>query len=195
MRLTNFLPVAEGIERLMHPFAEVVLHDLLSSKIIAIYNSFSCREVGDESFLEDFEIGEDDVIGPYEKINYDGRCLKSISIVLRNGSKPYALMCINMDVSVFEKYQGILQNFLNNYSNKPADVKEIFKDDLYEQINIFVQSYCREKHLSLDVMGREEKRQLIVQLKAEGALRGKNATSYIAKIFGISRATVYNYLK
>ena len=73
----------------------------------------------------------------YEKLNFDGRKLKSISVVIKN-KKGLALgfLCINLDVSVFTKYQGILNAFLSDFdSSKSQETETIFKDDLYEQLN------------------------------------------------------------
>lgn len=187
--------------KLLHPFAEVVIHDLEKDQIAAIFSPISKREVGDSSYLDriDFDYKEKipDIIGPYEKLNFDGRKLKSISIVIKN-TKGLALgfLCINLDVSVFTKYQGILNAFLSNFdSSKNQETETIFKDDLYEQINIFVQSYCVENHLNLDSLSRTDKKNLILKLKKHGALEAKNGGQYIARTLGISRATVYNYLK
>jgi len=198
--LKRSLSIAETFAKLLHPFAEVVIHDLEKDRIEAIYNPFSRREVGDNSYLDrwDFTVDPDEnVIGPYEKINYDGRRLKSISLVLRNDKgKAVGFLCINMDVSVFENYQNQLQAFLSNNDKTISKEKQsLFKDDLYEQINTFVQNYCREKHLSLENLGRDDRQDLILKLKNEGAFNGKNAPSYIARILNVSRATVYNYLK
>lgn len=198
--LKQAIPIAEAFSRLLHPFAEVVIHDLKKDRIEAIYNPLSRREVGNKSYLDrwDFTADPDEnVIGPYEKINYDGRRLKSISLVLKdNREKAVGFLCVNMDVSVFENYRDTLQIFLaNNDGTMPEAKQSLFKDDLYEQINMFVQEYCREQHLSLDVLSREDKKTLIVKLRDKGAFNGKNATSYIARILNISRATVYNYSK
>ena len=101
-----------------------------------------------------------------------------------------------MDVSVFETYRDTIQIFLSNNDNTALEVKQnLFKDDLYEQINIFVQSYCREQCLSLGALTRPDKQKLVLKLYEQGAFTGKNATSYIARVLNISRATVYNYLK
>jgi len=198
--LKRSLPIAETFAKLLHPFAEVVVHDLEKDRIEAIYNPFSQREVGDNSYLDrwDFTVDPDEnVIGPYEKIHYDGRRLKSISLVLRNDKgKTVGFLCINMDISVFENYRDQLQIFLSNNDKTISKEKQsLFKDDLYEQINAFVQNYCREKHLSLENLSRDDKQDLILKLRNEGAFNGKNATSYIARILNVSRATVYNYLK
>lgn len=194
------IPTAQAFARLLHPFAEVVIHDIEKDQIEAIFNPFSKREVGDSSYLDrwDFTVDpEDNVIGPYEKINYDGRKLKSISIVLRNkNQKAVGFLCVNMDVSVFTRYRDSLDIFLNNIDQHISEQKQsLFKDDVYEQINTFIQNYCRKQQLCIDSLSREENQNLIQALKVHGAFKGKNATNYIARIMNISRATVYNYLK
>ncbi len=198
--LKSAIPIAEAFSKLLHPFAEVVIHDLEKDKVEAIYNPFSQREVGNESYLERWDFTEnpqENVIGPYEKVNYDGRRLKSISLVLRdNHDKAVGFLCVNMDVSVFENYRDTLQVFLsNNDAHLSEDKQSLFKDDVYEQINLFIQDHCRAHNIALENLNREDKRGLILSLHEEGAFNGKNATSYIARILNISRATVYNYLK
>ncbi len=198
--LKNAIPMAEAFARLLHPFAEVVIHDLEKDQIAAIYNPFSKRKVGDSSFLErwDFSIDpKETVIGPYEKLNFDGRKLKSISVVLRSQKgEAEGFLCVNIDTSVFEQYQQTLNLFLDNYDRSLTSEKEtLFKDDLYEQINHFVQEYCRINKITLDHLSREQKQSIITSLRKKGAFQGKNATNYVARVLGISRATVYNYLK
>ncbi len=195
--LKNMLPFAEGVAKLMHPFAEVVLHDLKKDCIEAIFNPFSQREVGDDSYLERITFTErDSVIGPYEKMNWDGRKLKCVSIVIRSeSSKVEGFVCINLDVSHFDQLQNVLQSFLGNNAAMSDEEQMLFKDDLYEKINSFVQRYCREHHLSLSALAREDKQSLVYLLEEEGAFEQKNAATYIGRVLGVSRATVYNYLK
>src|SRR5690349_1263722 len=105
--LKNYFPIAEGLATLLHPHAEVVIHDIAKNKIAAISNSFSKRKVGDESLLEeDFKIQDDTrIIGPYPRTNWDGRKLKSLTVILRSPEgEPIGLMCINLDVSHFESF-------------------------------------------------------------------------------------------
>ncbi len=199
--ISVFLSVAEAISKLLHPFAEVVIHDLEKDEIQAIFNPLSKREVGDPSYLDRIDFDQKDkmpdIIGPYEKLNFDGRKLKSISIVIKNKENlAIGFLCINLDVSVFDKYQGILSSFLSVIDpSNTQETQKLFKDDLYEQINVFVQNYCIENNLNFDALSRPQKKHLILKLKKEGALLGKNSSHYIARTLGISRATVYNYLK
>lgn len=193
--IKHYLPIAKAIEMLLHPYGEVVLHDLATNTIAAIFNSFSHREPGDDSLLEEIEFDESkDVIGPYEKLNWDGRKLKSISAVVRNSrGKAVGLICINLDLSKFEELRQLIDRFIcpDNLIPQP---QELFKDDWQERINIFVHEHLRKHHKHLDNITRTDKQELVKLLDREGAFKQKNAASYIGKVLGISRSTVYKYL-
>lgn len=62
---------------------------------------YSERRVGDSSLLMPEEMSElEDCIGPYEKLNWDGSKLKSISSVIRDeADQAVGLLCINLDIS------------------------------------------------------------------------------------------------
>lgn len=199
--IKHFVLLAETVSRILYPLAEVVIHDLKKDRICAIFNSISNRKVEDPSFLErmGFQSSRDlpDIIGPYEKINYDGRPLKSISLVIRDKQNlAVGFLCINLDISIFSKYHTILNTFLTSEDSTLTEKNKcLFKDDLYEQINVFVQKYCLENKLNLNSLSRLQKKDLILELQNEGALLKTNASQYIARVLGVSRATVYNYLK
>lgn len=195
--LKDVLPYAEAFSRLLHPFAEVVVHDLGKDRIEAIYNPLSRREVGDGSYLDRIDFDEaQSVIGPYDKTNWDGRPMKSISVVIRNQSgKAEGFLCVNVDVSAFQAAHLLLQSFLKNNADLAEESQRLFKDDLYERINLYVHHYCQDRQVSLEALSREDKKEIINSLVADGAFEGKNAANYIGRVLGISRATVYNYLK
>lgn len=186
--------IAEGINKLLHPFGEVVIHDIKTNTIAAIYNPISKRESGESSYLEINDYRNATVIGPYEKTNYDGRKLKSVSIVIKNDKNELQyLLCINMDVSVFEQYRSILDHFLATSKNEEQDF--LFKSDLNDKINHYIQKYCISHNLSITTLEKEHKQNVTLELKKAGALQEKNAIPYIARILNVSRATIYNYLK
>lgn len=195
--LKETLPYAEAFSRLLHPFAEVVVHDLSKDRIEAIYHPLSRREVGDHSYLDQINFGESEtVIGPYDKTNWDGRPMKSISIVIRNQSgKAEGFLCVNVDVSAFQTANLLLQSFLKNNMSTTEESHHLFKDDLYEKVNLYIQNYCHEHRSSIEFLSREDKKEMIRSLAKDGAFEGKNAANYIGRVLGISRATVYNYLK
>jgi len=194
--IQTFKNIADGIARLLHPHAEVVIHNMATQKIIHLVNNISKREIGSPSLLENFEIEFDNpIIGPYEKLNWDGRKLKSISIAINGENEtPIAVMCINFDISVLSNVLSFIEVFI-----KPDDMlskpDEIFKDDWQEKINLFVHSWLQENNKTLNSLTRLEKQNLIEVINSKGGFKGKNAANYVAGILGLGRATVYKYLK
>src|SRR3990167_3175288 len=194
--IKTFLPTAEAIQRLLHPYAEVVVHDLKQDQIVAIYHPFSKRRIGDASLFSEEEkmatLG--DCIGPYEKINWDARKLKSVSSVIRDeNNKAVGMLCINLDISKLEKMNNFIFEFIGNkYLISPPT--PLFQEDWQEKINQYVHAYLNERHLTLESLNRTEKKELIEHLHKVGAFTAKNAALYIAQVIGVSRATIYNNL-
>jgi predicted transcriptional regulator YheO len=193
--LAAFFCVADGLAALFRPFVEAVVHDLATDSIVHVAHPFSPREVGDPSDLKEIKFAPDaKVIGPYEKINWDGRCIKSISVVLRDSAgKAIGLLCINADVTEFDAARRMLQGFLG-VSETSAGVEPAFRDDWHEKINRFVAAWTAERHTTLDRLDRDARRALIAALHETGGFEGRRAPAYVAKILGVSRATVYNEL-
>lgn len=186
--------VAEGIAALFAPFVEVAVHDLASEAVAYIANPQSRRTPGDPSQLDElnFNPGQK-VIGPYEKTNWDGRRMKCVSIVLREGDEAIGLMCINVDVSAFDQVRRALDGFLGA---PPQDesVRALFVHDWHERINRFVTEWCAEHKVQISEIDRASRRELIGALQGMGAFEARRAPAYVARILGVSRATVYNEL-
>ena len=104
--LAHYKPIGEAFSLLLFPHAEVVIHDLKTGCINAIFNNFSKRAVGDESLLDEVKLlpHTQDIFPPYFKINWDGRKIKSVTAVLRNQrSEAIGLLCVNLDISKWEE--------------------------------------------------------------------------------------------
>ncbi|SDS38575.1 helix-turn-helix transcriptional regulator [Pseudomonas granadensis] len=195
--LDNFRAIADAIATLFFPHAEVVLHDLRTQKVDYIANNLSKREIGDDSSLEDMlsEDVSDRNIGPYEKLNWDGQKIRSLSSVLRDSEgAPLAVLCINLNISLFENAKAALDLFLSPSKLIPQP-DALFRDDWQERINTFLHAWLRERQLSLNVLNRDHKRELVLALHAEGAFKGKSASNYVANVLNMGRATVYKHLK
>lgn len=195
--LDNYHAIADAIATLFFPHAEVVLHDLRTQKVDYIANNLSKRVIGDESSLEDML--SDDVsernIGPYEKLNWDGQKIRSLSTVLRDSEgRPLAVLCINLNISLFENAKAALDLFLSPSKLIPQP-DSLFRDDWQERINTFLHAWLRERQLSLNLLTRDHKRELVLALHAEGAFKGKSASNYVANVLNMGRATVYKHLK
>lgn len=137
--LKHYVCIAKAIEKLFFPHVEIVIHDIIKQKIAYIGNSFSDRRVGDSSILDDISFEKSkNIIGPYEKINFDGKKLKSItSILYDDKNKEKYLFCINFDLSVLENLTFAIESFIGKTSYDKS-ATSLFKDDWQEKINIFV---------------------------------------------------------
>ena len=186
--------VAQAIAALLHPHAEVVVHDLRSDRIVDIWNAFSHRQPGDESLLgDDIELHLDrDVFGPYDKANPDGARLKSITAALRDDNgKRIGLMCINLDVSLFDQAVKLLAAFAAPREPRP---EAMFRQDWREHINLTIRVFLDRKRKALKALDREERIALIAEIDAAGLLQARNAVPHVASALDVSRATVYTLL-
>lgn len=193
--LKLYIPIAEAIGLLLSPHAEVIIHDFKKRCIGYIYNNLSKRKVGNDSLLDEMEnlSAKKDIFAPYFKINWDGRKMKSVSVVLKNkAEKPIGLLCINLDISKWEQIHQFILEIIESKVEKPDF---LFKNDWRERINVYVSDYLKQKGLNIKSIDKEEKRKILIELWKEGAFETKNAASYVADVLQISRATVYNYLK
>ncbi|MFC1568925.1 transcriptional regulator [bacterium] len=196
--LSKHFSTVRGVVELFYPFVEGAIHDLRSGKIIALFNNFSKRSVGEKTPLKELKIKIDDfpdVFEPYYKINWDGKKLKCTSITIRDDEKnPIGLICFNFDVSEFSEMNHMLQNLLSvtMESGNPVD---LYSDDWEEKIQNFIREYLQEKGLILSKMSFQDKKHLVKVLYQKGYLNYKYAAKYVASFLKVSRATVYNYLK
>ncbi len=194
--LAPFSPICEALALLLQPQAEVVLHDLATETVAFIANPFSRREIGEPSLLHEIDFRPDvSLIGPYEKINFDGRRLKSVSAVLRDlQGRPVAVMCINLDVTQLHTAIELLGALIRvpTGAGQPA---VLFQEDWHERINQYISGWTGRLGVALTDLNRDQKRQLVLELAGDGAFGGRHAAAYISRVLQMSRASVYNYLR
>ncbi|WP_426132667.1 helix-turn-helix transcriptional regulator [Pseudomonas sp. PWP3-1b2] len=196
-RLDDYVSVAQAIAKLLDPHAEVIIHDLASGKIAHIFNVFSQRRVGDSS-LTDIHDGasfDEDVSGPYRKVNFDRRQLRSVTAVLRDpeGTR-IGLLCINFDITIMSGMAEMAASFLGLETTveKPA---ALFATDFQESANSIMDGYLKARNVTLASLTSDEMVGLIAQMDKAGVFALRNATNYICELLSLSRATVYKYLK
>lgn len=193
--LEPYFAVADALAALFSPWVEAVVHDLELDTVAHIANPFSPREAGDPSDMKEVHFAADArVIGPYEKINWDGRRIRAISVVLRSGAaEPVGMLCVNADVTQFEAMRRTLQGLLG-VAEASATVETTFHDDWHEKINRFLASWTHQRATTLDRLDRQARRDLIGALYQAGGFEGRRSPAYVASVLGVSRATVYNEL-
>ncbi len=190
--------MVRALVELFSPLVEVAIHDLEKGQLVAIFNNLSQRKIGEASPLK--ELGVDvknfpPYFSPYYKQNWDGRPLKCTSITLRSSEGiPVGLICVNMDVSLFQEGVRFLENFLGVKESGENPI-EIFGNSFEEQAELFMQEYEKENHLSIKHLDRNQKRLLVQHLYRKGIFHFKNAAPFIAKKLQLSRASIYNHIK
>ena len=184
--LSNYIPICDAIVRLMDPLVEIVIHDIAGDSISYINGKLSNRKIGDASLL--YPEGLDSIDQTvYPKVNFDGRLVKSVSVILEDKY----LLCINCDISIFNKMQD-LSSALLQMGNQP---QSLFTNDWQEKLHVSIHSYLQNHNLSFDHLSQNDKKTLTKHLFDLGAFHEKNAADYVAKVLGLGRATVFKYLK
>lgn len=196
-KLDNYKTIADCIATLLFPHAEVIVHDLTSQTVVHIANNFSKRQLGDDSALDELpgDFDQASSLGPYEKLNWNGQKIRSITSVLRDeAGKAEALLCINLNFSVLDQAREALNAFFQ-VSRLLPQPEALFRDDWQERINTFLHAWLAEHQLSLSLLGMKDKRALVEALYAEGAFEGRSAADYVASVLGLGRATVFKWVK
>jgi D-arginine utilization repressor len=184
--LSSYIPICDAIVLLMDPLVEIVIHDIAKNSIAYINGKLSNRKAGDASLLDPAGLGRVDQI-VYPKLNFDGRLVKSVSVIL----KDKYLLCINCEVSIFNKMQE-LSSALLQMSNQP---QSFFASDWQEKLHVSIHSFLQNHNLSFDHLSQNDKKALAKHLFELGAFHEKKAADYVAKVLGLGRATVFKYLK
>ena len=196
-QLETFTPLCDAIGKLFYPNVEVVLHDLETQKLVHIVNAFSKREIGDKMIndVKDINSLKEDIVGPYNKTNIDGKKLKTVSTILRDtNKKAIGIICINFKIEVFETMYDSLKMLLNIEKNEEQP-QALFSQDWKEHTHNTINKYLETNSLVLEELKIKEKKELIIYLNNEGIFSIRNVVTYLCEVLDISRATIYKWLK
>jgi predicted transcriptional regulator YheO len=189
-----YYPIAEAIVGLLHPYAEVVLHDVASGRVVRIWNAFSSRKAGDFSHLEGAPdlFPDSAIIGPYEKALSKGGRTKSITATLSDSTgRNVGFFCINLDVSVIDTAASMLTAFASPEVMRP---EPIYRNDLQEHINYMVRDFLLSLNKTIELLDRRERALFVTKIDQAGLFQARNSVPLVAKAIGLSRASVYNIL-
>ncbi len=189
--LSAHVPLIEAVVALLHPHAELVVHDVRRDRVAAIWNPFSGRRVGDPSLLGELPEHEKGfrVLGPYGKLNPDGHRITSVTVEIADGD---GLICINLDRQPLEDAIKALSRFAAAIEPRPS---ALFERDWQDEISRFVDDWCRREFLDGARLRKAQRTTLIGELDAKGLFATRNAAGHVARALGISRATVYSTLR
>ena len=194
--LSPFFSIGEAVATLLHPYAEVVLHDLRTGRIVRIWNSFTERQAGDLSHLkgaQDVFPESQGVLGPYEKaLTSQGRT-KSITAGLRDDEERLiGFLCINLDVTVLDIASTALAAFASSDIKRP---EPIYRNDVQQHISYLARDFSIKLNKPMDKLSQDEKIQFLALVDRDGLFQARNSVISVAKAMKVSRATVYNLLR
>ncbi len=203
--LELFFPIAEGLAKMFGERCEVVLHDLShpESSIIYIVNgSISGRKIGDgiRDLLWDVIRSPDfneNVLANYTSTRTSGKKIKSTTVIIRNPEgKIVGALCINFDITGMDAVGEFLEKFLDVQAIVPPEnmIVKIEKSNVLDILEHIIDKTIADNYPN-DGWSREKMIYVIGFLEKKGAFLIKGAVEWVAAKLGISRFTVYSYLK
>ncbi|WNO76415.1 MULTISPECIES: helix-turn-helix transcriptional regulator [unclassified Streptomyces] len=193
--------IVVALGRMFPGLCEVVLHDLRypDHAVRAIENNLSGRTVGDPAT----ELGLARIADPdYPSVlqNYpnrfpDGRPAKSTSIGLKNSRGHYvAAICLNLDVSLFATAARSLAGLVRT-EEPDVSLEETLRARSSGELRAAVEEFSAARGQTPRSLDGASRRELVRSLKERGFLEVKHSVQALTDLLGISRATVYNYLR
>jgi len=201
--LRSLEAIVEGVAEVFGSSCEVVLHSLedTSSSVVKIVNgNVTGRKVG--APLTDFlaeilrkaDSLEKDVIGSYYNKLDNGRLLKSVSTLIRNThGKPIGFICINIDLSA--PLSDFLTGFLPVHGESSKNIIEHFPISVKDLISRTLEMVIADVNNRIEVPPSEKNKLITQELYKRGIFNVRGAIDLIAKEMGVSRYTVYNYIR
>ncbi len=196
--------IGDGLVTMLGKNFEVCIHDLedLHCSLVYINGSVTGRSIGAPATDLLVKTLKNGVGSPEDLINYqtvsgDGRSLKSSTIFIRNHKNiPIFALCINVDTTDFFNAAQLLSAFLTNDSQPGNNhAQETFSRTTNETITALFEQAVFELGKQPATMNTSEKIELVAIMEKNGALEFKGAVEQIALLIGVSKFTIYNYLK
>ncbi len=207
-KLTFLKSLARGVTSIFGDRCEVAIHDFSDFKksLIYIQGDITNRSVGspipDMLYRLVKEFGDDapDKFG-YKSTTEDGKILKCSSNMIRDDEgKLEGCFCINFNVSDFAFFASAFNDFtflskkvasVSNNGTSQDGSQSTFAETMESAIDIAVSDHGKVTSM----MDKSDKLEIMQKLDKDGVFMIKGSVDYMARVFGASRYTIYNYLK
>lgn len=192
-------PLHAGVEMMKL----IVQHDLtkVPDSIIAIGGYISGRSVGGPStdlLLKHVREQRTDHLLRYANRTADGRSVMSSTIFLRDETRrAVACLCINADVSEWERIRGLVSAMLPataELASPEETTEERFFETTDDLVTTMISSAVAEVAVPVDLMQKRHKIRVVESLESRGFFSFREAAELLAKALMVSRYTIYNYL-
>lgn len=200
----SYIPIADAIITVFgEECCEVVLHDLLDPghSIVYIRGNLTGRKIGGPvtevllQKLKDTEEGKTD--SSYYRTKYvSDRVFKSSTTFIRNNEGTIVgCLCINYDISDLEAVLSMIQKMIGE-SDSLAETPKRYHDNSRNLIEEILTETRQELGFAdVKSISKSERMELIRRMHEKGAFAVQKSAALIAEILGVSRITIYNYLK
>lgn len=201
--LKNLERVANSVVALFGKNCEACIHDLtsLQNSLVYITGDVTGRKLGAPATDLLIRRLQKDGSNPRDVHNYktttnDGRSLKSSTTFIRDSNgRPIAAFCVNFDTTEFYNASQALMPLLNLTGTESADNNETFSHSATETIEEVFSQGVGEVGKHPATMSVDEKTQLITYLEENGVFQLKGSVEEVGHLMGVTKFTVYNYLK
>ena len=192
------ISIADGIAETFGRSCETVIHEIEEKgyRIVYIKNGeVSGRKIGDTLSLIGYDYSLSDFYKGKDLINFEaktttGKSIKSTTLHIKGRDYHFSLG-INYDFTLFLVMDGVIKNFIKTKSR----YENIFAETGDVNITELIKQSVQEINVPLQMMNRDDKLRLIKRLDEKAAFNIKNSVNEVATFLGMSRYTVYNYLK
>lgn len=201
--LHNLQRMADAVVALFGKNCEACVHDLtsLQNSLIYIKGDVTHRKPGApptdlllKKLNQNSGYAED--IHNYKTTTADGRSLKSSTTFIKDSTgKAIAAFCINLDTTDFYNASKALMPFLNNEENDRRSDNEHFAHSAGETVETLFAHTVEQIGRHPTTMNIDEKTELIRQLEENSTFLLKGSVEQVAQLMGVTKFTVYNYLK
>jgi len=208
MRLQNLeilKRMARGIVGVFGKRCEVVIHDFsdITKSVVHIEGNVTNRSVGAPvtstmmRMLDEFGDQVPDKIA-YKITTEDGKVLRCASIFMRDDFGALeGCLAINFNISDFMFFSQAFSDFtfMTAGNDTNGDSKVDFSKKPTQSMESIIDATVSRHEKPPTMMNKAEKKEIVAKLEKAGVFSVKGSIDYLAKVFGASKFTIYNYLK
>ena len=195
----NLCQIAHMISETFGPNCETVIHDCedYGNFIAAIYNGHvSGRKKGDcvyvtgepvhEQGFQNIDPGTDYM--NCQVVTPGGKTIKSSTIYFKGDTYHYGLG-INLDVSQYLGMREVLDRMISTSTKLEEELHS------RQSLNQIINECISVIGLPVEKLGKYDRMRIVELLHERNVFRMQQAVPYVAERLGVSRFTVYNYLR
>lgn len=202
--LMHYERMADAIARCFGSACEVVVHSLedTNRSVVKIVNGHvTGRTIGAPVTDLGLEIlagahnEQGDVVGPYTSTTSTGNILHSVTNLIRNNKgRIIGFLCINFNLSaslteVFSAFGG------DDQQSRDSSVREHYSRNVHDLVADTYRGVLEPLRLQEGISPLERNKRVVAALHRKGIFNIKGSVEIVAECMGVSKFTVYSYLR